>query len=203
VLDIAGIEQGIDGRGIEAIEHLGVHALDQTHIGCFSFGSHGALGNSLPFGPGRDWSAGVSHKPYRLVLVATLWLASTAHADALRERIQACAANRDDAARLHCFDELAAAMPAEKPAPPPLPPPMARQSPPPPETVTARIVAVSQPNGRNYRIELDNQEVWLESEHVRDVELEPGQTVRIKPGVLGSFFLILESGRSTRVRRIR
>lgn len=148
----------------------------------------------------------MSHKQSRSVVLATLWLASTAawnvaHADPLRDRIQACAANRDDAARLRCFDELAAAMPPEKPAEPA---PSARASrPPPPETQTARIASVSQPDGRKYRIVLDNDEVWQETEHVRDMELEPGQTVRIKPGVLGSFFLIVESGRSTRVRRIR
>ncbi|HVY80502.1 MAG TPA: hypothetical protein VG994_05920 [Steroidobacteraceae bacterium] len=148
----------------------------------------------------------MSPKQSRSVALATVWLASTvawpvAHADPLRDRIQACAANRDDAARLRCFDELATALPPEKAAEPA---PSARASRPPrPEIQTARIVSVSQPDGRKYRVVLDNDEVWQETEHVFDMDLEPGQTVRIKPGAFGSFFLIAESGRSTRVRQVR
>jgi hypothetical protein len=54
-----------------------------------------------------------------------------------------------------------------------------------------------------YRIVLDNDQVWQETEHLADLELAPGQPVRIKAGVLGSFYLVAESGRSTRVRRSR
>jgi hypothetical protein len=50
---------------------------------------------------------------------------------------------------------------------------------------------------------LDNDQVWQETEHTRDLDLAAGQTVRIKPGVLGSYFLMLDSGLSTRVRRVR
>jgi hypothetical protein len=76
--------------------------------------------------------------------------------------------------------------------------------PPAPKVVqTAHIVSVSQPDGRRYRIVLDNDQVWQETEHSRDLDLASGQTVHIKPGVLGSFFLMLDSGVSTRVRRIR
>jgi hypothetical protein len=50
---------------------------------------------------------------------------------------------------------------------------------------------------------LDNDQVWQETEHTRDLDLAAGQTVHIKPGVLGSYFLMLDSGLSTRVRRVR
>jgi hypothetical protein len=122
-------------------------------------------------------------------------------AETLRERVEACATHQDDGARLRCFDELAAALPKEKPTEPP---PVAEGSrPKPPPIQSAKIVSVSQPDHRYYRIVLDNDQVWQETEHLADVELAAGQAVRIKAGVLGSFYLISESGRSTRVRRIR
>lgn len=123
-------------------------------------------------------------------------------ADPLRDRVEACVANRDDAARLRCFDEVAASLPKEKaPADAAFGAKEPRE--PPPAVLTAHVVSVSQPNGRNYRVVLDNDQVWQETEHVRDLEITQGEAVRIKPGVLGSFFLIAESGRSTRVRRVR
>lgn len=139
-----------------------------------------------------------------LVCLVSSFAWTDVHADTLRERIQACAANGDDTARLQCFDELAKTMPAEKPAESPPANTQGLRLPPPPRvTQTAHIVSVSQPDGRKYRIVLDNDQVWQESEHTRDLDLAAGQTVRIKPGVLGSFFLMLDSGLSTRVRRIK
>jgi hypothetical protein len=154
----------------------------------------------------------MSQKEHRCSTWASLWLVSTvawtgAQADTLRERLEACAANRDDTARLHCFDELAKSVPAEKPAekaPASAMDTQGLRTPAPPKvTQTAHIVSVSQPDGRKYRIVLDNDQVWQESEHTRDLDLAAGQTVQIKPGVLGSFFLMLDSGLSTRIRRIR
>jgi hypothetical protein len=151
-------------------------------------------------------SEGVSHNQRRCLALATLGVALSlsghgARAETLRERVEACAANRDDGARLHCFDELAKALPNEKPAEAASETQELRRTT--PAIQSAHIVSVSQSNGRNYRIVLDNDQVWQESEHVRDLELMPGQAVRIKAGVLGSFYLILDSGGSTRVRRIR
>jgi hypothetical protein len=154
----------------------------------------------------------MSRKEHRLIALTPVWLALTlacsdARADAVRERIEACAANRDDTARLQCFDELAKTMRTEKPDPKTSESASdtqgLRRAPAPRVTQTARIVSVSQPDGRKYRIVLDNDQVWQESEHTRDLDLAAGQTVRIKPGVLGSFFLMLDSGLSTRVRRVR
>jgi hypothetical protein len=154
----------------------------------------------------------MSQKEHRFIALAPVWLALTlawsdAQADTVRERIEACAANRDDAARLRCFDELAKTMrtetPDEKTSEPAADTRGVHRAPAPRVTQTARIVSVSQPDGRKYRIVLDNDQVWQESEHTRDLDLAAGQTVRIKPGVLGSFFLMLDSGLSTRVRRIR
>lgn len=151
----------------------------------------------------------MSQNQHRFIALTPLWLAlslawTDANADALRERIEACMKNRDDAARLQCFDALANSMPAEKPATEsPADTQGLRRPPPPKVSQTAKIASVSQPDGRKYRVVLDNEQVWQETEHTRDLDLEAGQTVHIKPGVLGSYFLKLDSGLSTRVRRVR
>jgi hypothetical protein len=148
----------------------------------------------------------VSHGQHRCIALATLGLALSllgngARADTLRERLEACATHQDEGARLHCFDELAAALSKEKPAEAPSAAQELRRTT--PAVQSARIVSVAQPDGRYYRIVLDNDQVWQETEHSSYLELKTGQPVRITAGVLGSFYLMVESGRSTRVRRIR
>ena len=162
----------------------------------------------------RRWVAAVSGA------LAMGLLGGPASADALREQIQACAANQDDAARLRCFDNAAKGLPAaasasapavasasapdSNPASPANAP--VRASKPHIEAapvLVTRVVSVTRPGDREYRIVLDNGQVWQENEHNIDLELAVGDTVRIKAGSLGSFFLRTESGHSTRVRRIR
>lgn len=50
---------------------------------------------------------------------------------------------------------------------------------------------------------LDNGQVWMEQSVAKSLRLKPGDEVRIKAGVLGSFKLLDANRRSTRVERIR
>ena len=51
--------------------------------------------------------------------------------------------------------------------------------------------------------ELDNGQVWEESEKKNAMSIKAGEQIRIKQGAIGSFFLLADSGATTRVRRVR
>jgi hypothetical protein len=52
-------------------------------------------------------------------------------------------------------------------------------------------------------IELDNGQIWEESEKKNAFSIKAGQQVRITQGAIGSYFLVADSGATTRVRRVR
>jgi hypothetical protein len=134
-------------------------------------------------------------------------------ADASNTRILTCVKTADDAQRLRCFDREAAVLLGAPPSAPPvkLTPeqklglPRAQidaiEAPPkaPAEITnfTAAIKSVSvEPPGRQV-FTLDNGQVWRED--------QTGQSVRIRKGSLGSFFLDSQthSHLSIRVTRVR
>jgi hypothetical protein len=51
--------------------------------------------------------------------------------------------------------------------------------------------------------ELDNGQVWEEIEKKNALNIKQGEQVRITQGAIGSFFLLADSGATTRVRRVR
>jgi len=72
-----------------------------------------------------------------------------------------------------------------------------------PPELTARVRSVSELAHGELRIELDNDQVWVETQHWASPKpLAAGDTVTIKHGTLGSFFLTRESGPALRVKRV-
>ena len=75
-----------------------------------------------------------------------------------------------------------------------------------PEVVKPMVAAIARLRprpGHLYYFELDNGQVWESTESVGDLFLGPHETVLIRPGVLGAFFLKTPEGRSIRVHRLR
>jgi hypothetical protein len=157
-------------------------------------------------------------------------LPSAFAADALA-RIQACAAVKEDARRLACFDQEvrslapvpphAAAAPAATtvgaPAAASAPenqfgmnPALAQQQsknqgsqPPKVRKLTGHVAAASHSALGNSVITLDNGEVWKEAEVTSHLPFNPGDPVTIKQGLLGSFWLYTDKVPSVRVTRVR
>ncbi|HEY8509540.1 MAG TPA: hypothetical protein VIL32_14340 [Steroidobacteraceae bacterium] len=68
--------------------------------------------------------------------------------------------------------------------------------------MTSRVRSVVvRPTGLS--IELENGQVWVEQERRSTFRVSPGETVTIRSGVLGSYFLSTESKATARVVRVR
>ena len=75
-----------------------------------------------------------------------------------------------------------------------------------PEVVKPMVAAIARLRprpGHLYYFELDNGQVWESTDSESDLFLGPHETVLIRPGVLGAFFLKTAEGRSIRVHRLR
>lgn len=71
------------------------------------------------------------------------------------------------------------------------------------EELTAKVTAISfQPYGE-FVITLDNDQVWTQKQTDTKVRPRVGDSVTIKAGTFGSFMLVTQNGRSTRVSRVR
>lgn len=69
--------------------------------------------------------------------------------------------------------------------------------------VSGRIVAVGRlPNDR-FTVTLDNGQLWMQLERDIAAEVRVGDTVKVKPGMLGSFLLETRGGVKTRVKLAR
>lgn len=91
-----------------------------------------------------------------------------------------------------------AAAPAAAPVPPAQPTSRPNDAP-----VTGRIVSVSRLSGDRFAITLDNGQVWTQLERDPAAEVRVGDTVSIKPAMLGSWMLETRGGVRTRVRAAR
>jgi hypothetical protein len=71
-----------------------------------------------------------------------------------------------------------------------------------PEQIVGRVKSVvTKPRGQ-YRITLEDGQVWEETQHTGGSPPEVGDSVTIKRGMLGSYFLSHSVGLALRVKRI-
>jgi hypothetical protein len=160
----------------------------------------------------------------------TLVLLATAAPAQQLDAFDACAQEKDPTARLACFDRADAARhatpraptvaPAAAPAARPAPAVGDRElgldareahkqraergeaDPPAPTGFVATVVRVIARTPVISAFELSNGQIWEESEAVK-FSAEPQQTVTIRHGMLGSFFLKNAEGVSVRVHRLK
>jgi hypothetical protein len=72
-----------------------------------------------------------------------------------------------------------------------------------PDEIVGRVKAVQTKARGEYRITLDDGQVWDETQHSSSTQApEVGETVTIKRGMLGSYFLSHSAGLALRVKRI-
>jgi hypothetical protein len=76
-------------------------------------------------------------------------------------------------------------------------------SPPTSQPVSARITAVRQLSNERFAITLDNGQVWTQNERDLTAEVRVGDTVQIRPAMLGSWMLETRGGVKTRVKPAR
>ena len=157
---------------------------------------------------------------------AAIALVSSVGNAQLHDAFDACARTKDPAARLACFDrQVAARHAAEDRASPkqthesasaissvrPAPAQVVgsdvghgahRAQPAPSAAIVATIVKVIPRRPLISAVELDNGQIWEQSEAKR-LSVRPQEKVTIRPGVLGSFFLKSADGRAIRVHRLK
>jgi hypothetical protein len=155
-----------------------------------------------------------------------LLAAGVAHTGGSLEPLRTCNAQRDDAARLACFDREVAALLQPKPTAPEQPPAAAepvvqpesqfgwseaeahrranKEAAPAPARLGRLTVRVSKVQGLAFgrkRITLENGQVWTQVMSSEPIELQSGDRVTIRPGMLGSFLMVDPRGHSAKVHR--
>jgi hypothetical protein len=135
----------------------------------------------------------------------------------------ACAAEKDDARRLACFDAAVAqaGKPSGNSAPAVAPPPLSKEekfglrgelkqekAQKAPELqeleqLQAQVTKVSAKPHGELVVTLENGQIWAEIQTNSGARVKAGDQVTIKPGALGSFLLMAPNGRSTKVTRVR
>lgn len=161
------------------------------------------------------------HATASAAVAALLAVSSQAFA---AEGTRRCFEIYDDPQRLACYDSLfgkpvrpgAAQLPAPAvvtadPTPPAAAPRVAAPppakapapAPAPAQPVTGRITAVSRLANDRFAITLDNGQVWTQLERDLAAEVRAGDTIQIKPAMLGSWMLETRGGVKTRVKPTR
>jgi hypothetical protein len=145
------------------------------------------------------------------------------------DKLSTCVAMADDRARLKCYDEqmvrLGLKPAVAAPRAPALPAPSTAAAPAAkkpaisedfglqgqalrkneavPDALSARVKSVSERALGELRIELDNGQVWVETDKHTGTPVVPGEAITVKPGRLGSYFLSRQSGPTLRVKRLQ
>ena len=131
---------------------------------------------------------------------------SHAFADNALDALQSCVSEQDDIRRLSCYDRV-----MSRPATPAgqvsgltsaagVPKAATNPAVPKPSRVTAKVIAITQGPHREVIVTLENQQVWAEQDAEGYFPVKVGESVTVKPGLLGGFLLIA-NGRSIRVTR--
>ncbi|HEY1725523.1 MAG TPA: hypothetical protein VGF89_08870 [Steroidobacteraceae bacterium] len=126
----------------------------------------------------------------------------------LPPELKACTLEKDDQARLTCYDQAMTRLttgPGESYG---LSAEQMRKATPQSAPEKAKTTALSstvttatvQADGRQL-IRLANGQTWLQSDAYDVIQVRSGDSVTIKPGLLGSYFLYTSSGAATRVTR--
>ena len=137
-------------------------------------------------------------------------VAAMAAGQVIPDAIQACKKEPDDTRRLQCYDREVAKYPftsqqsfglgeARVAA-------AQRQSTaaaPAVKTLTAKVAALRDRPHAGFVVTFDNGQVWMQVEMEANERIAVGDTVTIKPGAFGSFWLVGPSGWSTRVHRVQ
>jgi len=129
----------------------------------------------------------------------------------LPDAIQACARESDSARRLECYDrEVAKASKISEQSfglsQSQVVAAQARVSGPAPKvdkSAVAQVAAIRERPKMGFVVTFDNGQIWVqyEEESVRGIQV--GDTVTIKPGALGSFWLVGPTGWATKVHRVQ
>ena len=140
------------------------------------------------------------------LIVAGLAQASTGNP--LAEGLRRCAGESAEAARLACFDALAATLPkiradqfgmsaaiAEKRDPGIV----AREQ---AETLDGKIKDLRQNAQGLWIFTLDNGQIWIQSETRANLSFAIGESIHIEHGAMGSLWLAADKARKTKVRRL-
>lgn len=158
----------------------------------------------------------------RVMVIAALLAAagaSAAEPTALPEELRNCASIKRNVERLACFDRAVAALAAGKeagslPAPTPeasfgmltservLPPQEKKDEREDLQSVTSTVKGFGHSADGSLVIHLENGQSWRQISGTNPM-LKPGDTVTINRAALGSFQMIVPSGRSSKVRRER
>jgi hypothetical protein len=139
------------------------------------------------------------------LITAVLLLMGSLSAALAADAVPRCSGLFDDAQRLACYDAQFG-KPVRIASAPQAAPQAAVQVPAVPpreETVTSRITAVSRISNDRFLVTLDNGQKWTQLERDSSVEVQIGDTVKVRPAMLGSWMLETRSGVRTRVRSAR
>lgn len=158
--------------------------------------------------PGRPWPLGLAF------LFCVVIHGAAARGEGLSPALRQCAAERDDARRLACYDTEIARLGTLPPTP------TAEQrfgargdvaraqeqtgkaAEPRLERLDATVTAIVVQPGGELTITLDNGQVWRQIATGESFRLKTGDRVVVKPGSLGSFSMTGPYGRSVKVKRI-
>lgn len=72
-----------------------------------------------------------------------------------------------------------------------------------PQPMVVKLIRLTQRPGHQYYFELENGQLWESTDATADLFLGPHETVTIRPGIMGAFFLRTREGNSIRVHRLR
>jgi hypothetical protein len=145
-----------------------------------------------------------------LALIAGLAAVAAVRAapEVLPPGLRACAQEKDDAQRLVCYDremarytvapEQTFGLSAEKVRKTQHLEPAVTE----PQSLSAKVTALAQRPYGQLVFTLDNGQVWVQQE-AAESRIKIGDTITLKPGTFGSYFLASPSGRATRVKRVQ